>query len=124
MYRERAPENRAWDASGAPPFVVHVKPVAVPEPDDGARHVAALVLIVEPGRHHRIDPGLVATTLGLVRDCPRAFSRDLLEHVDLEIPPPAPRGLGTAPVSLDAEASHAELLSSSLANHRANQDQA
>ena len=48
-----------------PPLVVHVKPVAVPQPDYGARHVAALVLIVEPGRHHRVDPELVATTLGL-----------------------------------------------------------
>ena len=51
--------------SGSPPFVVHVKPVAVPQPDYGARHVAALVLIVEPRSQHRIDPGLVATTLGL-----------------------------------------------------------
>ena len=32
-----------------PPFAVHVKPVGVPQPDYGARHVAALVLIVEPG---------------------------------------------------------------------------
>ena len=52
-------------SSVLPPFVVHVKPVAVPQPDYGARHVAALVLIVEPGRHHRVDPELVATTLGL-----------------------------------------------------------
>ena len=51
--------------SGSPPFVVHVKPVAVPQPDYGARHAAALVLIVEPGSQHRIDPGLVAKTLGL-----------------------------------------------------------
>ena len=29
------------------------------------RHVAALVLIVEPGRPHRINPDLVATTLDL-----------------------------------------------------------
>ena len=49
----------------SPPFVVHVKPVGVPQPDYGARHVAALVLIVEPGHHQRVDPGLVATTLGL-----------------------------------------------------------
>ena len=48
-----------------PPFVVHVKPVGVPQPDYGARHVAGLVLIVEPGRHQRVDPGLVATILGL-----------------------------------------------------------
>ena len=32
----------------SPPFVVHVKPVGVPQPDYGARHVAVLVLIVEP----------------------------------------------------------------------------
>ena len=48
-----------------PPFVVHVKPVRVPQPDYGARHVAALVLVVEPGRHHRIDPERIATTLEL-----------------------------------------------------------
>ena len=36
--------------SGLPPFVVHVKPVGVPQPDYGARHVAALVLLVEPGQ--------------------------------------------------------------------------
>ena len=51
--------------SGSPPLVVHVKPVAVPEADYGARHTAALILIVEPGRGHRIDPDLVAGTLGL-----------------------------------------------------------
>ena len=34
-------------------------------PVHGARPVAALVLIVEPGRHHRIDPGRVAAVLGL-----------------------------------------------------------
>ena len=51
--------------SKLPPFVVHVKPVVDPQPDYGARPVAALVLIVEPGRHHRIDPGLVARTLRL-----------------------------------------------------------
>ena len=50
---------------GLPPFVVHVKPVRVPQPDYGARHVAALVLIVETGRHPRLDPALVGTTLGL-----------------------------------------------------------
>ena len=52
-------------SSGSPPFVVHVKPAVVPQPDYGARHAAALVLIVEPGSQHRIDPGLVAKTLGL-----------------------------------------------------------
>ena len=52
-------------SSVVPPFVVHVKPVVGPQADHGARHVAALVLIVEPGRPHRINPGLVATTLEL-----------------------------------------------------------
>jgi len=50
---------------GSPPLVVHVKPVAAPQPDYGARHTAALILIVEPGRRHRIDPGMVAGILGL-----------------------------------------------------------
>ncbi len=48
-----------------PPFAVHVRPLGVPQPDYGARHVAALVLIVEPGRRHRVDPALVARTLEL-----------------------------------------------------------
>ena len=48
-----------------PPFVVHIKPVSVPQPDYGARHVAALVLIVEPWRQHRVDPDVVAMTLEL-----------------------------------------------------------
>ena len=52
-------------SSVAPPFVVHVKPVSVPQPDYAARHVAALVLIVEPGRHVRVTPEIVATALEL-----------------------------------------------------------
>ena len=52
-------------SSGLPPFVVHVKPAAVPQPDYGARNVAALILIIEPKSQHRIDPDLVARTLGL-----------------------------------------------------------
>ncbi len=47
------------------PFVVHVKPVGAPQTDLRAQRVAALVLIVEPGRQPRIDPGLVASVLGL-----------------------------------------------------------
>ena len=47
------------------PFVLHVTPALVPQPDFGVRHVAALVLIVEPGKASRIDPTLVAATLGL-----------------------------------------------------------
>ena len=50
---------------GSPPLVVHVKPVAVPQPDYGARHTAALILIVDPGNRYRINPDLVAGTLGL-----------------------------------------------------------
>ena len=56
---------RLGRSSGLPPLGVHVKPMGVPQPDYGARHVAALVLIVEPGSLPRIDPGLVATILGL-----------------------------------------------------------
>ena len=52
---------------GEPPIVIHIKPVGVPPPDYGAAHVAALVLLVEPGQPARLDPGLVATTLGLTR---------------------------------------------------------
>ena len=52
-------------SSGLPPLVVHVTPVGVPQPDYGARHVAALVLMVEPGRWPRIDRRRIATALGL-----------------------------------------------------------
>ena len=52
-------------AAGVPPLVVHVKPVGIPSPDYGARPVAALVLIVEPGRPPRLDPALVARPLRL-----------------------------------------------------------
>ena len=51
--------------SVAPPLVVHVKPVVAPQLDLGGRRVAALVLLVEPGRQSRIDPSLVGETLGL-----------------------------------------------------------
>ena len=56
---------RLGRSSGLPPLGVHVKPMGVPQPDYGARHLAALVLIVEPGSLPRIDPGLVAAILGL-----------------------------------------------------------
>ena len=52
-------------SSGLPPFVVYVKHVDVPQPDSGARHVAALVLIVDPRSQHRIAPELGTRTLGL-----------------------------------------------------------
>ena len=50
-----------------PPFVMHVKPVGVPQPDYGARHMAALVLIVDPVNPPRITPELVRAALGLSR---------------------------------------------------------
>ena len=50
---------------GLPPFTVHIRPLAVRQPDYGARHAAAQVLIVEPGRRHRVDPDLVARMLEL-----------------------------------------------------------
>ena len=49
----------------APSFVVHVKPVSTRRMDFGARRVAALVLLVEPGTTPRIDPEVVAAALGL-----------------------------------------------------------
>jgi len=58
---ERVPRVRRLPDSR----LVHVKPVAVPQPDYGAQHTAALILIVEPRSRHRIDPNLVAGTLGL-----------------------------------------------------------
>ena len=50
-----------------PPFAVHVKPVPAPQPDYGARHVAALVLIAELGHRRVVPPDLVAAALGLTR---------------------------------------------------------
>ena len=47
------------------PLVLHVRPVRVPQWHYGAHHVAALVMIVEPGSSHHVDPGLIATILGL-----------------------------------------------------------
>ena len=48
-----------------PQSVVHVKPVSLRPPDFGTQRTAVLVLLVEPGNRPRIDPNLVATTLGL-----------------------------------------------------------
>ena len=52
-------------ASLLPHFVVHVSPVGALQLDFGARRVAALVLLVEPNYQPRLDPDLVARTLGL-----------------------------------------------------------
>ena len=52
-------------SSRLPPYAVHVKPLAFPQVDYGARHAAVLVLIVDLGTRLRVDPGLVAQVLGL-----------------------------------------------------------
>ena len=52
-------------SSGLPPLVVHVTPVPVSQMDFGGRRSAALVLVVDPGSRPRLDPRLVAETLGL-----------------------------------------------------------
>lgn len=52
-------------SSVSPPFLVHVKPVNVPQTDYEARHVAALLLIVEPGRQSPVTPEAVAMALEL-----------------------------------------------------------
>ena len=52
-------------SSVSPPFLVHIKPVNVPQPDYEARHVAALLLIVEPGRQSPVAPEAVALALEL-----------------------------------------------------------
>ena len=54
--------RRALDLPG---LVLHVSPVDDGESDIRARRVAALALIVDPGGRTRIDPALVAATLGL-----------------------------------------------------------
>ena len=51
--------------AGSPRLVAHVKPVGVDEFDFGAQRVAVLVLLVEPDRPPRIDPTIIAATLGL-----------------------------------------------------------
>ncbi len=50
---------------GLPLLSVAVKPLA--KPDFGVRHVAALVLLDEPVAPRRVNPGLVAKTLGLTQ---------------------------------------------------------
>ena len=48
-----------------PRLALHVTPVANGETGHRSRHVAALVLIVDPVERARIDPGLVEAVLGL-----------------------------------------------------------
>ena len=48
-----------------PRFALHVNPVVIGHPDLGARRIAAIVLIVDPGTRRRIAPDLLSATLGL-----------------------------------------------------------
>ena len=69
------PKSNAAAASGSmaagrspvlPRFALHVNPIAIRhEVEFGARRVAAIVLIVDPGSRLRIAPGLLSATLGL-----------------------------------------------------------
>ena len=68
------PKTGAAAASGSmavarsptlPRFALHVNPVVIGQPDFGARRIAAIVLIVDPGSRLRIAPGLLSATLGL-----------------------------------------------------------
>ncbi len=51
--------------SGAPPYVLHVKPAPARRRNYGARHVAALALVVEPVDPQPVDAGILIAALGL-----------------------------------------------------------
>ena len=68
------PKSTSASASGSMPvsrspvlprFALHVNPVVIDYPDLGARRIAAIVLIVNPGSRLRIAPNLLSVTLGL-----------------------------------------------------------
>ena len=68
------PKSSAAAASGSmavarspvlPRFALHVNPVAIRQMDFGARHVAAIVLVVDPASEPHIAPDLLSATLGL-----------------------------------------------------------
>ena len=52
-------------SSALPPLVLHVNPVGRQEANFHLWPVAALVLVVDPASHARIDPAVAAATLGL-----------------------------------------------------------
>ena len=52
-------------SAALPPLVLHVNPVARQEADFRLWPVAALVLVVDPASHTRIDPAVAAAALGL-----------------------------------------------------------
>ena len=68
------PTSNAGAASGSmavarspvlPSFALHVNPVTIHQLDFGARRIAAVVLIVDPGSKPHIAPDLLSETLGL-----------------------------------------------------------
>ena len=50
---------------GLPRLAMHISPVGTHQMDFGLRRIVALVLVIDPRNRPRIDPGLVAETLGL-----------------------------------------------------------
>ena len=56
-----------WCVSSLAPLVLHVTPVGRHETDWRGWPVAALVLVVDPASHPRIDPAVAAAALGLTR---------------------------------------------------------
>ena len=56
---------RVTRPKGITPLMLHVSPVESPESDFRSQRVAAFVLIVDPRRKARVDPGLAAAMLGL-----------------------------------------------------------
>ena len=52
-------------SSDLPPLVLHINPVGRQKTDLRTWPVAALVLVVDPARHARIDPDVAASALGL-----------------------------------------------------------
>ena len=56
---------RVRRASGRLPYTLHISPVSVHQMDFGARRVVVLALTVDQEGERRIDPGAVASALGL-----------------------------------------------------------
>ena len=54
-------------SSALPPLVLHINPMGRQETDFHLWPVAALVLVVDPASHTRIDPAVAAVALGLTR---------------------------------------------------------
>ena len=52
---------------GRPQLLVHLSPVSAHQVDFGFTPVAALMLVVDPGRRRRVDANLVSSVLGLTK---------------------------------------------------------